>query len=200
MTISRRGAALLVGPLAALSLLAAACGNDDNAATPPLTAEATAEPTIEATPEATAPLTAEATAEPTAAATSQPTEQPTSESTPPPTPEPTEGPTAAPTPEPTPTPTPEPTPTPDVGTTIEVEVAGGKPVDGVQRYRIDARDSVTIIVVGDTADELHIHGYDLVVGFAPGQPGSITFEANIPGIFEVETHHHGDLVMELQVG
>lgn len=88
----------------------------------------------------------------------------------------------------------------DAGTTIELEVAGGKPVDGVQRHRIDAGDDVTIIVTGDTADELHIHGYDLVVPFAPGQPGSITFEANIPGIFEVETHHRGDLVMELQVG
>ncbi len=87
-----------------------------------------------------------------------------------------------------------------VGTTIELEVAGGKPVDGVQRHRIDAGDDVTIIVTGDTADELHIHGYDLVVPFAPGQPGSITFEANIPGIFEVETHQRGDLVIELQVG
>ena len=87
-----------------------------------------------------------------------------------------------------------------MGTTIELEVAGGKPVDGVQRYRIDPGDDVTIVVTGDTTDELHIHGYDLVVPFAPGQPGSITFEANIPGIFEVETHHHGDLVMELQVG
>lgn len=96
-------------------------------------------------------------------------------------------------------PTPEPTPTPDVGTTIELEVVGGKPVDGVQRHRIAARDAVTIIVNGDTADELHIHGYDLLVRFAPGQPGTITFEADIPGIFEVETHHHGDLVMELQV-
>ena len=86
------------------------------------------------------------------------------------------------------------------GTTIELEVAGGKPVDGVQRHRIDPGDAVTIVVTGDTADELHIHGYDLVVRFAPGQPGSITFEANIPGIFEVETHHRGDLVMELQVG
>ncbi|MDE0117630.1 MAG: hypothetical protein OXT07_13565 [bacterium] len=85
-------------------------------------------------------------------------------------------------------------------TTIEVEVAGGKPVDGVQRHQIDARDIVTIVVNGDTTDELHIHGYDLVVPFTPGQPGSITFEADIPGIFEVETHHHGDLVMELQVG
>ena len=84
-------------------------------------------------------------------------------------------------------------------TTIEVEVTGGKPVDGVQRFQINARDIVTIIVSGDTTDELHIHGYDLVVRFAPGQPGTITFEADIPGIFEAETHHHGDLVMELEV-
>ncbi len=84
-------------------------------------------------------------------------------------------------------------------TTIEVEVAGGKPVDGVQRFQIDARDIVTIIVSGDTTDELHIHGYDLVVGFSPGQPGTITFEADIPGIFEAETHQRGDLVMELEV-
>lgn len=83
--------------------------------------------------------------------------------------------------------------------TIKVDVVGGKPVDGVQRFQIDARDTVTIIVSGDTTDELHIHGYDLVVGFAPGQPGSITFEADIPGIFEAETHHNGDLVMELEV-
>lgn len=86
------------------------------------------------------------------------------------------------------------------GTTIELEVVGGKPVDGVQRHRIDAGETATIIVTGDTTDELHIHGYDLIVPFAPGQPGTITFEANIPGIFEVETHHRGDLVMELQVG
>ena len=96
--------------------------------------------------------------------------------------------------------TPEPTPTLDVGTTIEVEVSDGKPVDGVQRFRIDAGEAVTLTVTGDTADELHIHGYDLLVHFAPGQPGTITFEADIPGVFEAETHHRGDLVMELQVG
>ncbi|WP_419848863.1 hypothetical protein [Candidatus Poriferisocius sp.] len=92
-----------------------------------------------------------------------------------------------------------PTPTAVDNVAIEVEVAGGKPVDGVQRFQIDARDTITIIVNGDTADELHIHGYDLVVGFAPGQPGTIIFEADIPGIFEAETHHNGNLVMELEV-
>ncbi len=85
------------------------------------------------------------------------------------------------------------------GTTIEVEVAGGKPVSGVKRHRIEVGSTVTITVNGDTNDELHIHGYDLEVGFSPNQPGSITFEADIPGIFEAETHHHGDPVMELEV-
>ena len=192
MRIPGSSVSLLLGVLISLSVAVAACGNDD--ASP-------ASPTVEATAEATAPPTSSPTTEPTSAATSQPTEDPTPESTASPTPEPTEEPTAtpAPTPEPTPIPTPEPTPTADLGTTIEVEVAGGKPVGGVQRHRIDARDTVTLTVIGDSADELHIHGYNLEVSFAPGQPGTITFEANIPGIFEAETHHHGDLVMELEV-
>lgn len=195
----RSGFTYLIGLLAILSLLTAACGNDDTGVSPPPTVETTLAPTAEATPMTTAPTTALPTAEPTAAITPQPTEAATPEPT---LAEPTQAPpaTPVPTPEPTPVPTPEPTPTAEVGTTIEVEVAGGKPVDGVQRHRVDPRDTVTIIVTGDTTDELHIHGYDLVVPFAPGQPGSTTFEANIPGIFEVETHHHGDLVMELQVG
>ncbi len=199
MRILRSTAAILFGLLAPIALVMAGCGNDDTGVSPPPTAEPTTAPTVEATPMATAPVTALPAAEPTAATMSSRTEAPTAEPTPA---EPTQTPSATPipTPDPTPEPTPEPTPTADAGTTIELEVAGGKPVDGVQRFRVDARESVTIIVVGDTADELHIHGYDLVVGFSPGQPGSITFEADIPGIFEVETHHHGDLVMELQVG
>lgn len=197
MRITRIGTACLFGSAVLTALVIAACGNDDVSAPTPPTEAATAQPTVEATPEAAATSTASPTVEATSAPLSPPAEEPTPDSTPDPTPVPTAAPIA--TPAPNPEPTPEPTPTPDASTTIEVEVAGGKPVDGVQRHRIDARDTVTIIVNGDTTDELHIHGYDLVVRFAPGQPGTITFEADIPGIFEAETHHHGDLVMELEV-
>jgi len=177
---STRYARGLVGLLAILGLLAAACGNDDTVGPAPTT-----DPTIAPeTPQPTASHSDEMAMEETdddhdgeildatavvtitgAAEDSEPMEMEDS-----------------------------------VGTTIELEVVGGKPVDGVQRFGVDAGDDVTIVVNGDTTDELHFHGYDLVVPFAPGQPGTITFEANIPGIFEVETHHHGDLVMELQVG
>lgn len=202
MRIVRDPAASLIGLLVSIALVIAACGNNDAAAPPPPTTDATVKPTMVATPEATVPATASPTVTPTLAASPQPTEERTPEATPNPTPastsEPTEAPTA--TPAPTPVPTPESTPTPDMGATIEVEVSGGKPVGGVQRHRVDAGNDVTITVSGDTTDELHIHGYNLVVSFAPGQPGTITFEASIPGVFEAETHHHGDLVMELQVG
>ena len=200
MRIHVSSASLLLGVLISLSLVIAACGNDDASPASP-----TAEATAEATPEVTASPTSPPTAEPTSQVTSRPTQEPTPEPPTTPTTEPTDGPTVTPTPAPTAAPTVEatptstPEPTPDVGTNIEVEVAGGKPVGGVKRHRIDARDVVTITVSGDTADELHIHGYNLEVSFAPGQPGTITFEANIPGIFEAETHHHGDLVMELEV-
>ncbi|WP_420638870.1 hypothetical protein [Candidatus Poriferisocius sp.] len=191
---STLGPRLMLGMLAALCLLIAACGNDDDAAVPPPTATSTPSTTPE--PATTTP---EPTSEPS------PTAAPSPEPTAVPTPalattlEPTPEATLAPSPEPTIQPTPEASPIATAGTTIEVELAGGKPVNGVRRVRIKARDTVTIIVNGDTTDELHIHGYDLVVPFAPGRPGILTFESDIPGIFEVESHHHGDLVMELEV-
>ncbi len=82
---------------------------------------------------------------------------------------------------------------------IGLELSDGKPVDGVQRYRVQTSDVVAVMVSGDTADEVHIHGYDIVVPFAPDEPGMWMFEADIPGTFEVETHGNGHLVMELEV-
>ena len=84
-------------------------------------------------------------------------------------------------------------------TAINLVLEGGRPAGGVKRHRVNAGDSVTLFVSGDTTDELHIHGYDLLVRFSPQQSGSITFDANIPGVFEVETHSNSDLVMELEV-
>ncbi|MYG94642.1 MAG: hypothetical protein F4138_06610 [Acidimicrobiia bacterium] len=87
----------------------------------------------------------------------------------------------------------------DADVAIRLQVVDGKSADGVQRYTAETGDDISIVVNGDTVDELHIHGYDIVVPFAPDQPGTTEFEASIPGTFEVETHSAGDLVMELEV-
>ena len=45
-----------------------------------------------------------------------------------------------------------------------------------------------------------MHGYDLEAELAPGQPAEIAFDATIPGVFEVELHEAGTLLLSLQVG
>jgi hypothetical protein len=49
------------------------------------------------------------------------------------------------------------------------------------------------------ADEVHVHGYDLTAALTPGQPTELTFAATIPGVFEVELHDAGTVLLTLQV-
>lgn len=68
---------------------------------------------------------------------------------------------------------------------IDVSVTGGT-VEGGGRVSVSLGEEVTIRVTTDTADEVHVHGYDLFADVAPGEPAEVTFVADIPGVFEVE--------------
>ena len=68
------------------------------------------------------------------------------------------------------------------------------------RVPVSLGDQVTITVTSDVADEIHLHGYDLSAPVAPGGPGTLTFQATIPGVFEVELEQLGTLLFTLQVG
>jgi hypothetical protein len=61
-------------------------------------------------------------------------------------------------------------------------------------------DVVEITVQSDVADDVHVHGYDRVLHLEAGQPATLTFTADIPGIFEVELETSGVLLFELEVG
>ena len=50
------------------------------------------------------------------------------------------------------------------------------------------------------ADEAHVHGYDREAELAPGTPATVRFAADIPGVFEVELHETGTVLLSLQVG
>lgn len=67
------------------------------------------------------------------------------------------------------------------------------------RIAVDRGSPVRIVATGDTADEVHIHGYDLLIDIAPGVEETLEFVADIPGIFEVEMEGSGVLVFELEV-
>ena len=49
-------------------------------------------------------------------------------------------------------------------------------------------DAVEIVLTGDEAAELHLHGYDLLLSLTPNAPGKIQFTANIIGRFPLEVH------------
>ena len=75
---------------------------------------------------------------------------------------------------------------------------------GHRRHRPGAggrrASTVTLVITSDVADEVHVHGYDLEAALSPGQPAELTFDATIPGVFEVELHEAGTLLLTLQVG
>jgi hypothetical protein len=71
-------------------------------------------------------------------------------------------------------------------TVLAVTVRGGSVVEGSSRQRATVNEAVTIRVTSDVADEVHVHGYEKKFNVAAGQTGEVTFNANIPGVFEVE--------------
>lgn len=83
------------------------------------------------------------------------------------------------------------------GDTVTVTVDGA-PLDG--RVMVERGQLVTIDFESDVAEELHVHGYDILVTAEPGNPGSAEFTAEIPGIFEVERHFAGHIhIFSVQV-
>ena len=78
-------------------------------------------------------------------------------------------------------------------------VAGGEVVDGVQRVRVPIGEEVTIRVVSDADDEVHVHGYDIEQPVTAGQPADITFTADLGGVWEVELHDLDVAIVELEV-
>jgi hypothetical protein len=86
------------------------------------------------------------------------------------------------------------------GQRIEVQVTGGQVSGDTGRVPVTAGEHVTLVITSDAADEVHVHGYDLGAELSPGEPAEVTFDATIPGVFEVELHEAGTLLLSLQVG
>ena len=90
-------------------------------------------------------------------------------------------------------------PKPPTTATIRIVVEGGRPVGGIRRATVKRGRKVVLIVVADVADHIHLHGYDLLVDVAPGQPSRIRFDATVAGRFQLELEDRGVLLAELQV-
>ena len=96
------------------------------------------------------------------------------------------------TPEPEPKPKPKPKP-------IVIRVVDGRAQGGIARPTATLGDRVVLVVRSDTADEVHLHGYDVSRPVAAGGSARLVFVAKIPGRFEVELEESGVQIAELTV-
>ena len=90
------------------------------------------------------------------------------------------------------TPTETPTPTPEPEPPL---VTPGK----VTKLRFKEGDTVRFRVRSDVADEVHVHGYDLMKDVEPGKTITFSFPATITGIFEIELENAGEQIAQLRV-
>jgi hypothetical protein len=67
-----------------------------------------------------------------------------------------------------------------------IVVAGGKPSGGVRSLKVKEGGIVRLRIQSDTADEVHIHGYDLHKDVAKGGSVVFDFQAKDAGKFEIE--------------
>ena len=87
----------------------------------------------------------------------------------------------------------------DAVQTIRVDVAGGAPEGGVRRVEAELGSVVALMVTSDIAEEVHVHGYDILRGLSEGNPAHFAFTASIPGVFEVEFEGSGRLLLQLEI-
>jgi hypothetical protein len=80
-----------------------------------------------------------------------------------------------------------------------VTVVNGKPDGGVKTITYRKGDTVDLTVRSDTADEIHIHGYDVHKDVEKGGSVHFSFPAKIDGKFVVELENAGEQIASLQV-
>ena len=89
---------------------------------------------------------------------------------------------------------PEPEPEP-----AQIVVRDGTPVGGVARLEYERGERICFTVVSDTADEVHVHGFDLAKDVAAGESARFDFRADFEGVFEVELEGAHVQIAELRI-
>ncbi len=80
-----------------------------------------------------------------------------------------------------------------------IVVRNGEPVGGIAELEYDAGEQVRFRVSSNEADEVHVHGYDVGEEIPAGGTATLSFPADIEGIFEVELHGSEQQIAELRV-
>jgi plastocyanin len=76
----------------------------------------------------------------------------------------------------------------ETGHVFDIVVQRGKRVSGPAVLKVSQGDEVTLHITADTADEFHLHGYNLVVQLLPNNTATLHVVAKLTGRFTYELH------------
>jgi len=74
------------------------------------------------------------------------------------------------------------------GRVFDIVVQRGKRVSGPAILKVRQGDDVTLHITADTADEFHLHGYNLLVQLVPNHTATVHVVAKLSGRFTYELH------------
>jgi plastocyanin len=82
---------------------------------------------------------------------------------------------------------------------VNVEITDGRVSTDEDRVELAPGSTVRLVVTSDVDDELHVHGVDETAAIVAGEPTTLEFTLDEPGLFEVETHGSDLLLLQLLV-
>lgn len=85
------------------------------------------------------------------------------------------------------------------GKVTTIVIKHGKPVGGIADLTYNKGEQIRFKVDSDVADEVHMHGYDIMKDVKAGGSVSFDFPATIEGVFEAELEGRKEQILELTV-
>jgi plastocyanin len=82
---------------------------------------------------------------------------------------------------------------------IEVVVVDGTVDTAEDSVDVAVGETVRVTVTSDVDDEVHVHGVEQTADLSAGSPTTLEFSLAEPGVYEVETHESGLLLLQLIV-
>ena len=93
----------------------------------------------------------------------------------------------------------EPRPAPAEPRYTAIRIQNGKPVGGAKEITVKSGSTVRLAITSNTAEEVHVHGYDRLLEVTPGKPARVSFPAKLEGVFDIESHRTETKLASLKV-
>jgi len=88
---------------------------------------------------------------------------------------------------------------PAVAATITISVDDSGVIGGIVDASVHMGDLVEIRIDSTITERVHLHVYDVSTDVSPGETATMTFTADIPGVFEAELEGRGIQILNLEV-